>query len=104
MRAAVAVVLGLTVALPAVPLVDRWAEEGSRPVSERPASFQMYSATGRPVYRAEPGGRVLDTDALPPVLRAVGSGPTVPDLLCDREPGLTAVVREGGPDPGRFPC
>jgi len=43
-RPVVLAVATLQLALPTSMLVARWLDEGSRPVSERPASWQMYSA------------------------------------------------------------
>ena len=45
MRRRVLLLVTAQVALPAVMLTARWADEGSRPTSERPASWQMCSAT-----------------------------------------------------------
>lgn len=50
MRPLVLAVAGLQVALPLTMLGVRWADEGSRPTTERPASWQMYSSTAVPVY------------------------------------------------------
>ena len=91
------------VALPAVMLTARWADEGSRPTSERPASWQMYSFVPAATYRAQ-DGRLLGTDDLPLLRRAMDSGRVVPDLLCDRDPVLRSVTRTGGPDPGTYAC
>lgn len=103
-------VLAVAAALVAVPtsmLVARWATEGLRPVSELPASFQMYSSTAVPTYTGvDARGRVrpLDVGGLPPVVRAVGTGRTVPDRLCARHPELVEVRRDGGPRPGAYRC
>lgn len=94
-------------ALPLTMLGVRWSAEGSQPVSELPASWQMYSSRGTPTYAGtDAGGRVrpLSTDPLPPVLRAVSTGRTVPDRLCARHRDLVAVVRTGGVEPGTFAC
>ena len=106
-RPTVLFVVALQVALPVAMLVDRWTDEGSRPVSERPASWQMYSAVPLPTYvGTDATGRVrpLDVDALPAVVRAVGTGRTVPDQLCRRQPDIVVVRRDGGRQPGVFRC
>ena len=106
-RPLVLAVAALQVALPLTMLAVRWADEGSRPVSELPASWQMYSYAGVPTYvGVDAGGaaRRLDADALPPVVRAVGTGRVVPDRLCARHPDLVEVRRVGGPQPGAFRC
>lgn len=52
MRPVVLALIVAQVALPVAMLVDRWADEGVRPVSERPASWQMYSSVpDRPCTR-----------------------------------------------------
>jgi hypothetical protein len=107
LRPVVLAVAALQLALPAAMLGLRWADEGSRPQTERPASFQMYSAVALPDYSGtDAAGRVraLDVDALPPVVRAVGTGRVVPDLLCARNPELVVVRRVGGAQPGSFRC
>ncbi len=107
LRPAVLAVALLQVGLPLALLGVRWADEGSRPRSELPASFQMYSSTARPAYlgrTADGTVRRLDAGSLPPFVRAVGTGRTVPDLLCRRSPDLVAVLRRGGPEPGEYPC
>ena len=106
-RPLVLAVAALQVALPLSMLGVRWAQEGSRPVSELPASWQMYSSTAPAQYvgvDAAGGARPLDVDRLPPLLRAVEVGRAVPDRLCAREPDLVAVRRAGGPEPGTFAC
>lgn len=106
-RPAVLAVAALQVALPLSMLAARWAAEGSRPQSELPASWQMYSSVAAPRYTgvaASGDVRVLDVDPLPPLLRAVDTGRVVPDLLCERLPDLVAVRRSGGTFPGVFPC
>ncbi|MFN2522125.1 MAG: hypothetical protein ABR614_02255 [Mycobacteriales bacterium] len=106
-RPVVLAVAGLMVALPTSTLAVRWATEGSRPVSELPASWQMYSAVPPSSYRGlDATGRTrrLGVDDLPLVLRAVDTGRLVPDRLCARAPDLVAVERRGGPDPGTFRC
>lgn len=107
MRPLVLAVAALQVALPLTMLGARWADEGPRPVSERPASWQMYSSTAVPAYTGVDGAgrrRALDAGVLAPVLRAVGTGRWVPDRLCARSPDLVEVVRTGGPDPGSYRC
>lgn len=97
----------LQLAVPTSMLGVRWAQEGSRPVSELPASFQMYSAEPPVTYTGiDAAGRVrqLDVRPLPPVLRAVDTGRVVPDRLCARHRDLVAVQREGGTQPGAFSC
>lgn len=106
-RPLVIAVAALQVALPLTMLAVRWAGEGSRPVSELPASWQMYSYAAVPTYvgvDAPGAARRLDVDALPPVVRAVGTGRVVPDRLCARHPELVEVRRVGGPQPGVFRC
>lgn len=106
-RPTILFVIALQVALPVGMLVDRWADEGTRPVSERPASWQMYSAVPPPTYvgiDAAGGVRPIPVDELPIGVRAVGTGSTVPDQLCRRHPDLDVVRREGGRQPGAFPC
>lgn len=75
-RPVVLAVVAVQIALPASMLVARWAAEGSRPVSELPASWQMYSAVPAPVYTgtdAEGRVRQLDVGPLPVVVRAVNT-------------------------------
>ena len=106
-RPLVLAVAAVQVVLPLTMLVARWADEGSRPVTERPASWQMYSHADRPAYvgvDARGAVRTLDADVLPPVLRAVGTGRVVPERLCARHPDVVEVRRTGGPQPGRFRC
>lgn len=106
-RPAVLAVAALLVGVPSTMLVARWTSEGSWPVSEYPASFQVYSASPRPTYDGvDASGRVhrLAVDELPPVVRAVGTGRVVPDLLCARHPQLVVVRRTGGVQPGTFRC
>lgn len=106
-RPVVLAVAVLQLALPISMLVDRWADEGSRPVSERPASWQMYSAEPPVGYTGtDAAGRTRQLDArrLPPVLRAVDTGRSLPDRLCARHPDLVRVEREGGTQPGIFTC
>jgi hypothetical protein len=106
-RPAVLVVAALLLGVPSTMLGARWSAEGSWPVSEYPASFQVYSASPRPEYDgidASGRSRPLSLDGLPRVVRAVGTGRVVPDLLCARHPELTAVRRTGGVRPGTFPC
>ena len=106
-RPAVLAAAALMVALPLTMLVARWVDEGSRPVTERPASWQMYSHADVPTYvgvDARGEVRELDAAALPPVVRAVGTGRVVPERLCARHPDVVEVRRQGGPQPGRFRC
>lgn len=94
-------------ALPGAMLTARWTAEGSRPVTEYPASWQMYSVVPPVAYTgvdADGAERALDTDDLPPVLRRIDTGRVVPDRLCARAPRLREVVRRGGTQPGRFRC
>ena len=107
MRPVVLVVAALQVALPLSMLGVRWASEGSRPQSELPASWQMYSSLRAAEYvGVDAGGRerTLDVSSLPPVVRAVDVGRVVPDRLCARFPDLVEVRRTGGPEPGAFRC
>lgn len=106
-RPVVLAVAALQVLLPLSLLAVRWVDEGSRPVSELPASWQMYSSVPAPTYTgADASGRLreLDVAPLPVVLRAVGTGRGVPDRLCDRHPDLVVVRRAGGTQPGAFSC
>ena len=106
-RPLVLLVVALQLALPLGMLAARWAEEGPRPVSERPGSWQMYSAARASTYtgvRADGVERPLDVAPLPPVVRGVGTGRVVPDRLCRRDPGLVLVRRRGGTQPGDFRC
>ena len=107
MRPVVLAVVVLQVALPLGLLGARWAEEGSRPRTELGASWQMYSTAPEPRYRgvdAAGRSRLLDVDGLPPVLREASVGRVVPDRLCAAHADLVAVVRETGPEPGRWAC
>ena len=107
MRPVVLAVVAVQVLVPVGLLGVRWAEEGSRPRTELGASWQMYSSAPEPRYTGvDAAGRPvpLDVDALAPVVREVAVGSAVPDLLCERRPDLVAVVRETGPDPGRWAC
>lgn len=106
-RPAVLVLVAAQVAVPLTMLVARWSDEGVRPVTERPASFQMYSSTEVPAYtgvRADGSSSALTVDGLPPVLRAVGTGTVVPRALCARDRSLVLVRRAGGPDPREVRC
>ena len=106
-RPLVLLVAGAMLALPLSMLGVRWATEGSQPVSELPASWQMYSSREAPAYTGtDAGGRArpLSADPLPRVLRAVGTGRTVPDRLCALHPDLVVVSRTGGAEPGTFTC
>jgi len=97
----------LLLALPLTMLVVRWVDQGTRPQSELGASWQMYSAVPSPSYTgtdAAGRSRPLDVGPLPPVLRDVDTGRVVPDRLCDRHPELVVVQRDGGTQPGTFPC
>ena len=107
MRAVVLALAALQVAVPASMLVARWATEGSRPVSELPASFQMYSAEPPVSYTGTDRtgrSRSLDVSDLPIVLRAVDSGDLLPRRLCARHPDLVAVERRGGLPPSTYRC
>ena len=106
-RPIVLVVAAVQLALPLSMLALRWEREGARPVSELPASWQMYSAVRASSYAgvdAAGAQRELDTAPLPPVLRGVGTGRVVPDRLCARHPDLVLVRRSGGTQPGEFRC
>lgn len=106
-RPLVLAVAALQLSLPLWMLVDRWVDEGSRPVSERPASWQMYSAEPPVFYTGtDANGRTrpLDASRLPPVIRAIDTGRSLPDRLCSRHPDLVSVDRAGGTQPGTFPC
>lgn len=107
MRPVVLAVAALQVALPLSMLGVRWAQEGSRPTSELPASWQMYSSVPAARYTGvgtDGAERPLDVEPLPPVVRAVDVGRVIPDRLCARHPELVTVRRTGGPDPGTFAC
>lgn len=107
MRAAVVALVAVQVAVPVGLLAARWEHEGSRPRTELGASWQMYTTAPEPRYLGvDTAGRTspLSVEDLPPVVREVAVGRTVPDRLCARAPGLVAVVRENGPEPGRFAC
>lgn len=106
-RPTIVAVAALQVLVPASMLVLRWVDEGSRPVSELPASYQMYSAEPPVTYAGTDAlghSRRLEVGGLPPVLRAIDTGRVVPDRLCARHPDLVAVVRTGGIEPGTFAC
>ncbi len=106
-RPLVVAVAALQVTLPLSMLVARWAQEGSRPTTELPASWQMYSVVARSRYigvDALGRERDLDVDPLPPVVREVDTGRTVPKRLCALHPDLVIVRRTGGTEPGRFLC
>ncbi len=107
MRPVVLAVAVVQVLLPVGLLGARFAEEGLRPRTELGASWQMYSSAPEPQHLgidATGRERPLEVDGLPPVLREVTLGRTVPDRLCTAHPDLVAVVRRSGPEPGRFPC
>ena len=85
----------------------RWAQEGSRPRVELPASWQMYTATEPATYAGRDAAgttRPLDVDGLPPGVRAVDTGRVVPGRLGAAHPEVVVVVRSGGPEPGAFRC
>jgi hypothetical protein len=106
-RPLVLTVVALQVLLPLSMLVARWEAEGSRAVTERPASWQMYSSVRPARYSgidAEGRVRPLDVQSLPPVVRAVDVGRVVPARLCSRHRDLVVVRREGGGEPGDFAC
>lgn len=106
-RAPVLAVAALQVALPLAMLGVRWASEGSRPTSELPASWQMYSSAAVPTYTGigrDETRRRLSVAGLPPVLRAVDTGELVPRRLCAAQTDLLAVERAGGPDPLTTRC
>jgi hypothetical protein len=106
-RPVVVAVAALQVALPGAMLLLRWVDEGSRPVSELPASWQMYSSAPAATYTGvDTSGdvRPLGVEDLPPFVRAVSTGRVVPDRLCDRHPDVVVVRRAGGPEPGAFRC
>lgn len=101
-RPVVLAVVALQLGLPLAMLADRWADEGLRPRTERPASWQMYSQSEPPRYTGVDAAgteRPLDLAAVPLLLRAVGTGDAVPARLCAAHPDLVAVRRAGGPDP-----
>jgi hypothetical protein len=106
-RPAVLAVSALLVGLPVTMFAVRWSVEGSWPSSELPASWQMYSVVAPASYEGVDGAgraRPLPVRALPPVVRAVGTGRVVPDRLCARHPDVVVVRRTGGPEPGTFRC
>lgn len=105
-RPLVLAVVALQLGLPLTMLVTRWADEGTRAVTERPASWQMYSSIPAARYTGiDAAGRErrLDTSDLPPIVRAVDVGRTVPDRLCRRHSDLVAVRRDGT-GAGLFRC
>ena len=107
MRPVVLAVVALQVSLPLSMLGVRWAQEGSRPESELPASWQMYSSVPAAQYVGVDGTgseRPLDVTPLPPLVRAVDVGRVVPDRLCARHPDLVAVRRTGGSETGTYRC
>ena len=106
-RPLVLLVVVTMLALPLTMLGVRWTAEGSQPVSELPASWQMYSSREAPTYvgtDADGQVRPLSTDPLPLMLRAVSTGRTVPDRLCARNRDVIRVARTGGVEPGTFMC
>ena len=106
-RPLVLAIAALQVAVPVTMLGARWGSEGSRPVSELPASFQMYSAEPPVSYTGidrESRSRALDVGFLPVVLRAVDSGDLLPRRLCARHPDLVTVERRGGLPPSTYRC
>jgi hypothetical protein len=106
-RPSVLAVVAVQVLVPVTLLGVRWEQEGTRPRTELGASWQMYSSAPAPHYLGEDAeGRAwpLAVDALPPVVREVAIGRTVPGRLCAAHPALVAVVRVSGPDPGRYAC
>lgn len=107
MRPVVLALAAVQVVLPASLLVARWSQEGLRPVTEYPASWQMYSARPLPDYTGTDAAgreRRVEVDDLPALLRDVGTGRVVPDRLCRHFPDLVRVQRAGGPDPGTYRC
>lgn len=107
MRLVVLAVVAVQVLVPGGLLVVRWADEGLRPRTELGGSWQMYTTAPEPRYvGVDAAGRTspLSVAGLPPLVREVAVGRTVPDRLCARSPGLVAVVRETGPEPGRYAC
>ncbi len=106
MRPVLLGVVALQVGLPLALLADRWADEGVEARTERPASFQMYSAVERPAYVgvSAAGERPLSVATLPLAVRAVGTGRLVPDRLCRLHPDLVEVRRTAGVERGRFRC
>lgn len=106
MRPLLVGLIAVQVAVPLALLADRWADDGVHPRTERPASYQMYSAVEPPAYVGvtAAGERALSLDRLPLAVRAVGTGRLVPDRLCALHPDLVAVRRTAGVDRGRFAC
>jgi len=99
--------VALQLGLPLSMLAARWVDEGTRPRTELPASYQMYSAEPPVIYTGtdrQGRVRVLDVGRLPPLLRAVNTGALLPELLCQRHPDVVAVRRDGGVQPGNFRC
>lgn len=85
------------IAVPALALGARWVTDGSHPVREFPLSWQMYSAAdvGTFVGIKANGEEVkLSTDGLPPILRGVGYGQSVHEMLCEANPDVVNVRRE----------
>lgn len=75
----------------------RWIAEGSRPETELPLSFQMYSAVDLGEYTgtlADGSTVPLSLDALPPVTRGIGYGDDVPQEFCAANKELVSVQKE----------
>lgn len=101
-RILVALFVGIQIVIPAGLLGFRWVTQGSQPTFSFPFSWQMYSAEfrGKSVEYVGIDGAgkevQLSTDELTPVLRAVAYDYSVPEMLCDANPGLVAVQRRTG--------
>jgi len=94
-RRLIAAFVAIQVVVPGAMLVARWVNEGSHPVEEYPLSWQMYSAVDSGTYIGfdeQQNEYELATDSIPPVVRGIGYGPTVPALLCETDPDLVAVA------------
>lgn len=106
-RPAVLALAFVQVALPVTLLAVRWAQEGSRPTTELPASWQMYTSVQPAAYSGTDAAgrhRELDVDGLPPVLRTADVGNMLPLRLCAVHPDVVVVQRRGGPDPRIVRC
>lgn len=87
----------LQVAVPALLLALRWELDGSHPVTEFRYSWQMYSSAGGSAtyvgVDADGTRSTLPVTALPPVVRGIAYGDTVPRMLCERHGALVTVQR-----------
>lgn len=85
------------IAVPALALGARWVTDGPHPVREYPLSWQMYSAADVGTFtgiKADGSEVKLSTEGLPPILRGVGYGQSVHQMLCDTNTDLTQIRRD----------